>query len=130
MSQSQPPSSRTGPLLDEDFAARVLKRVDAHMTLRRRMRVGVAGLAAGCVVAAAVVMNIRAVSPTAPASPPATAAAFVPSDDQAADEQADALGYLFPDAAPLAEFDNTYFVTDSAGEDILPPYGTDDDGSP
>lgn len=116
--------SHAKPLLDRAFAARVLQSVDAHVVRRRRRRAAAAGLALGCVVAAGVVIGIRVTEPT---SRPVNAASFAKLDNRAIIGQADALGFMFPDAASLANFDNTYFVADSDGGDILSTDTADND---
>jgi len=115
---------REKPLLDQAFAARVLESVDAHVALRRRRRATAAGLALGCVVAVGVVIGARVPSGT---PQPAKSARLAQLDNRAVIGQADALGYMFPDAAPLANFDSTYFVADSAGADILSTEAADND---
>jgi len=115
------------PLLDQTFAARVLDRVDVQLLRRRQRRVTAAGFAIGCIVAAGVVIGVRAPSGTESTPQASKALAFAQLDNRALARQADALGYMFPDAAPLANFDNTYFVADSAGGDILSADAADSD---
>ena len=120
-----PPMLREEPILGPNFAAEVLKKADRLMARRRRIRGAVAGVGMVCVTAAAVVIGVRAFSPTntAPAlRPPQTEAL----NDPTAGEQADALAYMFPDAAPLAQLDDTYFAGAPPADD---PLSTDAGGS-
>jgi hypothetical protein len=98
---------------------------------RRNARRITAGLATGCVVLVAAVMGLRTLSPTpsAPAARATGAMTVASLDDPTTNEQADPLGYMFPDAASLTRFDSAYFPTDSAGNNnLLSDAVTDNDG--
>ena len=120
-------SPPTDTLLDEDFAAGVFERVDAQIARRSRMRGAAAGVAAVCLVAVTIVTSLREISPSGggPGSPPTDATAAMLSDDRIVSSQTEAL--MFPDAAPLARIDDTYFVSAPANDDILPSYAGEND---
>ena len=119
------------PHLSADFAARVLHQVDKVRTRRRRVQFAMAA-AAGALLVALIVGPRPAPTPTREV--PGTIAANSGSGtDVLADAEwgllsgdststpgqdagADALGYLFPDAAPLARFVDEYSAaTDGTG---------------
>ena len=111
--------------LNADFAARVLRRADTIRARRRRVQ---SAMAAAAAVLLVVLFVGPRVAPTATSELSVrTAADFDPgfdslsifdaalssssggwSLDSAPDQNADALTYLFPDAAPLARFVDEY----------------------
>lgn len=113
------------PRLSADFAARVLDRADAIRARRRRMQIATAA-AAGALLVALIAGPRVAPTPTREIPGAATASSgsgadfladfnaergsssgdFTSASGRA--EDADALTYLFPDAAPLARFADEY----------------------
>jgi hypothetical protein len=96
------------PQLPPDFAARVLELADRRMVQRRRIRLA-AGAAGFCLVIAATVLwaNFDLMSERDTPAPGPVTASGSPAGQSAgrsADASPDALGYLFPDAEPLARF--------------------------
>jgi hypothetical protein len=114
------------PRLGPDFAKRVLERADVVVARRRQIRRMIAGSAAASVVAVAVVSGadvfLTGRTPAPRREPVYVAASDLEFPTARRDDQANALSYLFPDAAPLARFAVQYSdASDGAGtdEDVL-----------
>jgi hypothetical protein len=118
MNLKSPPPLGEGPILSPNFANDVLKKADMLMARRRRVRGAVGGLGTVCVVAAAVFIGYRAYLPTSN-RPDLQPNQNIAVNDRAISSQADALAYMFPDAAPLAQLDDNYFSTVSTADDPL-----------
>jgi hypothetical protein len=112
MSVSDTPSFDE-PHLSADFAARVLRRADNVIARKRQARRAMAAAALLAVVSVAAFSGLRT-SPASRATPSITAPENLADVDAAwmsassDNENADALDYLFPDAAPLASFADQY----------------------
>lgn len=126
--------SSVEPMLSPDFAARVLLRADRTMARRRRIRRSIAGVAGACVLAIAASLGMRGTQPAVPAPPSPVASNISGGELLTASriDQGDALGYMFPDAAPLARFDSTYSaaISGAGDDDALALNSEDDSGSP
>ena len=103
-----------------DFAARVLDKVDAIVVRRRRTR-GAFAAASVVVIAGLVAFSMWPAGP-APSSgseriPRQVAGNGLGENYFARSAQMEPLDYMFPDAAPLAQFLDQYGGSDSAAED-------------
>lgn len=118
----------TEPVLRPDFAARVLEKADALALHRRKMRRLLAGTCgAACATAIALSWTILSRGAGTPAPRRLeTLAATTPAPNRPDDA---ALGYLFPDAVPVATFATQYSdATEDSDLDLLP--GADDGDLP
>jgi hypothetical protein len=111
------------PFLGPDFASRVLSRADVVLAERRRTRRDLAGVAMSVVGAMLVVSGMAAfLVPKDSGDRPQVRYVELASSAASPSDPTDALGYLFPDAAPLAQFSEEYSDAseNSAGdEDVL-----------
>jgi hypothetical protein len=108
------------PVLSPDFAARVLGEAEAVAVRRRRTRRIIAG-AGGTTCAAVVIVSWATFFRAPVASAPPRLSTLVAAASVAPASQTDdaALGYLFPDAAPVALFASQYSdANDDEGTDF------------
>jgi hypothetical protein len=134
MTASEIPS-RGEPQLSSDFAARVIRRADRVVARQRQARHAIAATAVVVIAIAATYSGLH-VSPAPKVPPPAAATdSFADADAgwlsaSGQTEDADALDYLFPDAAPMASFADQYAAasyddgTDSDSQDAESDSGT------
>jgi hypothetical protein len=100
-----------------DFAARVLDKADAIVGRRRRAR-GTAAVVSAAIVAGLVTFSVwPAQPPGSERIPRQVASTGLGENYFARTAQMEPLDYMFPDAAPLAQFLDQYGGSDSAAED-------------
>ncbi|HEY2445481.1 MAG TPA: hypothetical protein VGI20_07065 [Rhizomicrobium sp.] len=108
--------------LSAGFATRVLRKADVEIARRRIRRIvaGSMGVLAIAVISTGAALFSTRIAP--PQGPVVAEASNLEGPAARADDRADPLDYLLPDAAPLAQFAVQYSdATDGAvaGDDIL-----------